>query len=92
MTPYLCYCFDLGDFKCAIKEEVTLTSGEWEVLARHGSKVRGRISKLVKENSSQGFNFSSVLFLTFKKRKWVHYVMAELLCINHLFFLATFRL
>lgn len=29
----------LGDFKCAIKEEVTLTSGEWEVLARHGSKV-----------------------------------------------------
>lgn len=28
-----------GDFKCAIKEEVTLTSGEWEVLARHGSKV-----------------------------------------------------
>lgn len=29
-----------GDFKCAVKEEVTLTSGEWEVLARHGSKVR----------------------------------------------------
>uniref|UniRef100_H2TG12 dipeptidyl-peptidase IV n=1 Tax=Takifugu rubripes TaxID=31033 RepID=H2TG12_TAKRU len=29
----------VGDFKCAIKEEVTLTSGEWEVLARHGSKV-----------------------------------------------------
>ncbi|XP_071396420.1 dipeptidyl peptidase 9 [Centroberyx affinis] len=28
-----------GDFKCAIKEEVTLTSGEWEVLARHGSKI-----------------------------------------------------
>uniref|UniRef100_A0A3Q1GIC6 dipeptidyl-peptidase IV n=1 Tax=Acanthochromis polyacanthus TaxID=80966 RepID=A0A3Q1GIC6_9TELE len=27
------------DFKCAIKEEVTLTSGEWEVLARHGSKI-----------------------------------------------------
>uniref|UniRef100_A0A8C2ZQG2 dipeptidyl-peptidase IV n=1 Tax=Cyclopterus lumpus TaxID=8103 RepID=A0A8C2ZQG2_CYCLU len=26
-------------FKCAIKEEVTLTSGEWEVLARHGSKI-----------------------------------------------------
>lgn len=33
------FCF-VGDFKCAIKEEVTLTSGEWEVLARHGSKVR----------------------------------------------------
>lgn len=29
----------IGDFKCAVKEEVTLTSGEWEVLARHGSKV-----------------------------------------------------
>lgn len=28
-----------GNFKCAIKEELTLTSGEWEVLARHGSKV-----------------------------------------------------
>uniref|UniRef100_A0A8C5A2N6 dipeptidyl-peptidase IV n=1 Tax=Gadus morhua TaxID=8049 RepID=A0A8C5A2N6_GADMO len=31
-----CFCWD---FKCAIKEEVTLTSGEWEVLARHGSKI-----------------------------------------------------
>ncbi|TNN77081.1 Dipeptidyl peptidase 9 [Liparis tanakae] len=27
------------DFICAIKEEVTLTCGEWEVLARHGSKL-----------------------------------------------------
>uniref|UniRef100_A0A673HF34 dipeptidyl-peptidase IV n=1 Tax=Sinocyclocheilus rhinocerous TaxID=307959 RepID=A0A673HF34_9TELE len=27
------------DFKCPIEEEVTLTSGEWEVLARHGSKI-----------------------------------------------------
>lgn len=27
------------DFKCPIKEEVALTGGEWEVLARHGSKV-----------------------------------------------------
>uniref|UniRef100_A0A8B9RDR6 dipeptidyl-peptidase IV n=1 Tax=Astyanax mexicanus TaxID=7994 RepID=A0A8B9RDR6_ASTMX len=27
------------DFKCSVKEEVTLTSGEWEVLARHGSKI-----------------------------------------------------
>uniref|UniRef100_A0A7N4NPR8 dipeptidyl-peptidase IV n=1 Tax=Sarcophilus harrisii TaxID=9305 RepID=A0A7N4NPR8_SARHA len=26
------------DFKCPIKEEIALTSGEWEVLARHGSK------------------------------------------------------
>ncbi|XP_068393324.1 dipeptidyl peptidase 9 isoform X2 [Eschrichtius robustus] len=27
------------EFKCPIKEEITLTSGEWEVLARHGSKI-----------------------------------------------------
>uniref|UniRef100_A0A672V5J9 dipeptidyl-peptidase IV n=1 Tax=Strigops habroptila TaxID=2489341 RepID=A0A672V5J9_STRHB len=27
------------DFKCPIKEEVALTGGEWEVLARHGSKI-----------------------------------------------------
>ncbi|XP_063085242.1 dipeptidyl peptidase 9 isoform X2 [Cavia porcellus] len=27
------------EFKCPIKEEVALTSGEWEVLARHGSKI-----------------------------------------------------
>lgn len=27
------------DFKCPVKEEVALTAGEWEVLARHGSKV-----------------------------------------------------
>uniref|UniRef100_A0A665V8S7 dipeptidyl-peptidase IV n=1 Tax=Echeneis naucrates TaxID=173247 RepID=A0A665V8S7_ECHNA len=26
-------------FKCPIKEEVTLTSGEWEVLANHGAKI-----------------------------------------------------
>lgn len=31
--------FLLDDFKCPIKEEVALTGGEWEVLARHGSKV-----------------------------------------------------
>uniref|UniRef100_A0A8D0CZR6 dipeptidyl-peptidase IV n=1 Tax=Sander lucioperca TaxID=283035 RepID=A0A8D0CZR6_SANLU len=37
-----------GDFKCAVKEEVTLTSGEWEVLARHGSKIWvNEASKLV---------------------------------------------
>uniref|UniRef100_A0A8C8HHR9 dipeptidyl-peptidase IV n=1 Tax=Oncorhynchus tshawytscha TaxID=74940 RepID=A0A8C8HHR9_ONCTS len=37
-----------SDFKCAIKEEVTLTSGEWEVLARHGSKIWvNEASKLV---------------------------------------------
>ncbi|XP_037679900.1 dipeptidyl peptidase 9 isoform X4 [Choloepus didactylus] len=28
------------EFKCPIKEEIALTSGEWEVLARHGSKHR----------------------------------------------------
>lgn len=33
------FFFFTGNFKCAIKEEVTLTSGEWEVLSRHGSKV-----------------------------------------------------
>ncbi|KAI1891821.1 hypothetical protein AGOR_G00147690 [Albula goreensis] len=33
------YSYTEGDFKCPIKEEVTLTSGEWEVLARHGSKI-----------------------------------------------------
>ncbi|NXP39891.1 DPP9 peptidase, partial [Leiothrix lutea] len=27
------------DFKCPIKEEIALTAGEWEVLARHGSKI-----------------------------------------------------
>lgn len=27
------------EFKCPVKEEIALTSGEWEVLARHGSKV-----------------------------------------------------
>ncbi|XP_060037931.1 dipeptidyl peptidase 9 isoform X2 [Erinaceus europaeus] len=27
------------EFKCPILEEVALTSGEWEVLARHGSKL-----------------------------------------------------
>lgn len=31
--------FHLDDFKCPIKEEIALTGGEWEVLARHGSKV-----------------------------------------------------
>eukprot|EP00062_Callorhinchus_milii_P002215 gi/632938187/ref/XP_007904081.1/ PREDICTED: dipeptidyl peptidase 8 isoform X1 [Callorhinchus milii] len=27
------------DFKCRIKEELPLTSGEWEVLGRHGSNI-----------------------------------------------------
>lgn len=31
--------FLADDFKCPIKEEIALTGGEWEVLARHGSKV-----------------------------------------------------
>uniref|UniRef100_A0A8D0CJB0 dipeptidyl-peptidase IV n=1 Tax=Scleropages formosus TaxID=113540 RepID=A0A8D0CJB0_SCLFO len=31
------HCSDY--FRCPIKEEVPLTSGEWEVLARHGSKI-----------------------------------------------------
>uniref|UniRef100_A0A673GHT2 dipeptidyl-peptidase IV n=1 Tax=Sinocyclocheilus rhinocerous TaxID=307959 RepID=A0A673GHT2_9TELE len=29
----------IDDFKCQIEEEVALTNGEWEVLARHGSKI-----------------------------------------------------
>uniref|UniRef100_A0A4W3JUY0 dipeptidyl-peptidase IV n=1 Tax=Callorhinchus milii TaxID=7868 RepID=A0A4W3JUY0_CALMI len=29
----------LDDFKCPIKEEIALTCGEWEVLARHGSRI-----------------------------------------------------
>ncbi|XP_042562511.1 dipeptidyl peptidase 9 isoform X2 [Clupea harengus] len=33
------YAHSDDDFKCSVKEEVTLTSGEWEVLARHGSKI-----------------------------------------------------
>uniref|UniRef100_A0AAV2JNF7 Dipeptidylpeptidase IV N-terminal domain-containing protein n=1 Tax=Knipowitschia caucasica TaxID=637954 RepID=A0AAV2JNF7_KNICA len=33
------YQHSAGDFTCAIKEDVTLTCGEWEVLARHGSKI-----------------------------------------------------
>uniref|UniRef100_A0A4W3K608 dipeptidyl-peptidase IV n=1 Tax=Callorhinchus milii TaxID=7868 RepID=A0A4W3K608_CALMI len=28
-----------NDFKCPIKEEIALTCGEWEVLARHGSRI-----------------------------------------------------
>lgn len=36
----LCSCsLFVDDFKCPIKEEIALTGGEWEVLARHGSKV-----------------------------------------------------
>ncbi|KAM3619668.1 uncharacterized protein V6R79_011590 [Siganus canaliculatus] len=32
------YTHSEGDFRCSFKEEVTLTSGEWEVLANHGAK------------------------------------------------------
>nr|XP_048722638.1 dipeptidyl peptidase 8 isoform X4 [Caretta caretta] len=28
-----------SDFKCPIKEELAITSGEWEVLGRHGSNI-----------------------------------------------------
>ncbi|XP_019751885.1 dipeptidyl peptidase 9 isoform X4 [Hippocampus comes] len=41
-----------GQFKCAIKEEVALTSGEWEVLARHGSKIW--VNELTKSVYFQG--------------------------------------
>ncbi|KAG8440767.1 hypothetical protein GDO86_006488 [Hymenochirus boettgeri] len=30
----------LSDFRCPLKEEVAVTSGEWEVLGRHGSTIR----------------------------------------------------
>ncbi|XP_062452148.1 dipeptidyl peptidase 9 isoform X2 [Rhea pennata] len=33
------YVHSEDDFKCPIKEEVALTCGDWEVLARHGSKI-----------------------------------------------------
>jgi hypothetical protein len=39
-SSHCLFLFFLADeFKCPIKEEMALTSGEWEVLARHGSKV-----------------------------------------------------
>ena len=40
LGPFHLFLSLLADeFKCPIKEEIALTSGEWEVLARHGSKV-----------------------------------------------------
>uniref|UniRef100_UPI003AAE309B dipeptidyl peptidase 9-like isoform X8 n=1 Tax=Centroberyx gerrardi TaxID=166262 RepID=UPI003AAE309B len=33
------YTHSEDNFKCPIKEELTLTSGEWEVLANHGAKI-----------------------------------------------------
>uniref|UniRef100_A0A2K6EVZ8 dipeptidyl-peptidase IV n=1 Tax=Propithecus coquereli TaxID=379532 RepID=A0A2K6EVZ8_PROCO len=29
-----------SDFKCPVKEEIAITSGEWEVLGRHGSNIQ----------------------------------------------------
>ncbi|KAJ7311160.1 hypothetical protein JRQ81_006765 [Phrynocephalus forsythii] len=38
----------VGDFLCPIKEEVPITSGDWEVLGRHGSNIRvDEVKKLV---------------------------------------------
>ena len=51
-----------GDFKCAIKEEVTLTSGEWEVLARHGSKVGRNSNEVVISPDATHFFNPFVLF------------------------------
>lgn len=39
-----CLCIFVDDFKCPVKEEVPITSGEWEVLARHGSKVTQQLN------------------------------------------------
>ncbi|XP_031811221.1 dipeptidyl peptidase 8 isoform X2 [Sarcophilus harrisii] len=37
-----------SDFKCPIKEEIAITSGEWEVLGRHGSNIQvDEVQKLV---------------------------------------------
>uniref|UniRef100_A0A8C6XH31 dipeptidyl-peptidase IV n=1 Tax=Naja naja TaxID=35670 RepID=A0A8C6XH31_NAJNA len=37
-----------SDFLCHVKEELPLTSGEWEVLGRHGSDIRvDEVNKLV---------------------------------------------
>uniref|UniRef100_A0A8C6PZB5 dipeptidyl-peptidase IV n=1 Tax=Nothobranchius furzeri TaxID=105023 RepID=A0A8C6PZB5_NOTFU len=33
------YIHSEDDFKCPVKEEVMVTSGEWEVLANHGAKI-----------------------------------------------------
>uniref|UniRef100_A0A7N8Y0G0 dipeptidyl-peptidase IV n=1 Tax=Mastacembelus armatus TaxID=205130 RepID=A0A7N8Y0G0_9TELE len=33
------YHWAKDDFKCPVKEEVAITSGEWEVLANHGAKI-----------------------------------------------------
>uniref|UniRef100_A0A3Q3LGU5 dipeptidyl-peptidase IV n=1 Tax=Mastacembelus armatus TaxID=205130 RepID=A0A3Q3LGU5_9TELE len=33
------YTHSEDDFKCPVKEEVAITSGEWEVLANHGAKI-----------------------------------------------------
>ena len=38
-APFTSFSILPDEFKCPIKEEIALTSGEWEVLARHGSKV-----------------------------------------------------
>lgn len=38
-APFTSFPILPDEFKCPIKEEIALTSGEWEVLARHGSKV-----------------------------------------------------
>lgn len=50
----------LDDFKCQIEEEVTITSGEWEVLARHGSKVCCIIQRIQNTNVLR-----TLLFFTF---------------------------
>lgn len=71
----------LDDFKCQIKEEVTITSGEWEVLARHGSKVRIMASNAITVFEQllgkllsyfrlcSCFSFSLSLFLDLGKRR-----------------------
>lgn len=45
------YTHSEGNFKCLIKEEVALTSGEWEVLVHHGAKPSSSPQVWVDETS-----------------------------------------
>lgn len=60
--PFLSLLLLLDDFKCQIEEEVTITSGEWEVLARHGSKVCSIIQQIQNTNVLHTFPFFTFFF------------------------------
>uniref|UniRef100_G3PSD5 dipeptidyl-peptidase IV n=1 Tax=Gasterosteus aculeatus aculeatus TaxID=481459 RepID=G3PSD5_GASAC len=72
-----------GDFKCAIKEEFTLTSGEWEVLARHGSKIWvNEASKLVYFQGTRDTPLEHHLYVVSYDSMWC--------CINFDFFVSHY--